>query len=280
MNNYTDNDLIDIANASPAAVARHDKQSWLSLFAEQAVVEDPVGTAPNRRIDTQDMGALDKFYETFIAPNEIVFHVHTDIVTDREVVRDVDIEILAVAGLVTSVHTYIMYELVEEEGQLRIARLAAHWELLPMIKQVLKQGMPGLRMMTSLGLRMIRVQGLGGVAGYMRGFGGIGRKGKKTVRKFVEAINEGDTARLTGLFTDVSRAAVELPAGKHHLIPALLGDSKRIHLSVSDLISAGMTTSFRFDISLDGVFRHGIGLFEFDRRNGKLEKARFFWKET
>ncbi len=280
MNGYTHQALIDLANASPAAVARHDKQSWLSLFAGQAVVEDPVGTAPHRRVGVMDMGALDRFYETFIAPNEIVFHVHADIVAEDEIMRDVDIEILSSAGLVTRVHTYILYRLVEEEGQLRIARLAAHWELLPMIKQVLKQGVPGLRMMTSLSLRMLRVQGLGGVAGYMRGFGGIGRKGKKTVRQFMQAINEGNTARLTGLFTDVSRAVIELPAGKHHLIPALLGDAERIHLTVSDLISAGMTTSFRFDISLDGAFRRGVGLFEFDRRNGKLERARFFWKET
>ncbi len=273
---YTREELINVAAASPEAVARHDKQAWLSLFAKQAVVEDPVGTAPHRRIDERDMGALDRFYETFIAPNEIIFHVHADVVAANIVLRDVDIEITAATGLVTSVHTYAMYELVEEAGRLKIARLAAHWELLPMIKQVLGRGVPGLRMMASLGSRMPRIQGIAGVLGYMRGFGGIGRKGKATVREFVQAINEGNTARLTGLFADASDAAIELPAGKHHLITALMSDSDRIHLTVSEIISAGMTTSFRFDISLDGTFRNGIGLFEFTRQNGKLERARFF----
>lgn len=280
MNNYTHQDMLDVAEASPAAVARHDKQEWISLFASQAVVEDPVGAAPHHRVNERDTGALDKFYETFIAPNNIVFHVYTDIVTAREVVRDVDIEIMAPSGLTTSVHAYVLYELVEEGGQLKLARLAAHWELLPMIKQVLRQGLAGLRMTTSLGMRMFRVQGIGGMMDYMRASGGIGRRGKKTVREFVKAINEGNTASLTGLFADVSSAVIELPAGKHYLIPALLGDSERIHLTVSELISAGMTTSFRFDISLDGIFRHGVGLFEFTRENGKLDRARFFWKET
>ena len=34
---------------SPRRVAEHDRQGWLDLFVEGGVVEDPVGTVPNRR---------------------------------------------------------------------------------------------------------------------------------------------------------------------------------------------------------------------------------------
>ncbi len=276
---YTRDDLLKLAGASPQAVLRHDKQTWLSLFANKAVVEDPVGTSPHEKHDGQSDDALDRFYETFIAPNQITFNVHADIVCVDTVMRDVDIEIIAPSGLVTSVHCYAMYEIVEEAGQLKIDRLAAHWELLPMVKQVLGSGIPGLKMMTSLGLMMPRIQGISGVLGYMRGFGGIRQKGKNVVQQFVKAFNEGNTTNLTSLFGDDSEDAIELPAGKHNLITDLLTDWERTHLTVSGLISSGMTTSFRFDLSLDGVFRHGIGLFEFSGQKDKLKRVRFFWNE-
>lgn len=277
---YSRHDLLTVAITSPKSVLQHDKHGWLSLFSRKAVVEDPVGAAPHHRSAGKKTDALEKFYDTFIAPNQITFSVFYDIVIDDMVVRDVDIEIMASSGLITHVHSYAMYELIEEDEQIKIARLAAYWELFPMVKQVLGSGIPGLKMVSLLGYRMLRIQGLSGVMGYLQGFSGIGRRGKDTVGKFVSAFNRGDTNQLTGLFSNPSKAAIELPAGKHHLITALLSDSERIHLTVSDLISAGMTASFRFDVSLDGVFRHGIGLAEFSKEmKGKLTRIRFFWND-
>ncbi len=277
---YTRHDLLEVASASPRAVLQHDKQGWLLLFAKRAIIEDPVGSVPHQRSAGRKTDALERFYSTFIAPNYITFQVHSDIVIADTVVRDVDIEIMASSGLITSVHSYAMYELIEEERQIKIARLAAHWELFPMVKQVLGGGIPGLKMITSLGLLMPRIQGISGVLGYMKGFTGIGQKGKDVVSKFVNAFNNGNTVELSGLFIDPSKAVIELPAGKHHIITALLSDFERTHLTVSDLISAGMTTSFRFDLSLDGVFRHGIGLAEFStQKKGKLTRVRFFWND-
>ena len=278
---YDRNDLLSVASASPKAVLKHDKREWLSLFTRNAVVEDPVGSAPHRRAAGKKIDPLEKFYDTFIAPNQITFHVYSDTVIADTVVRDVDIEIMAPSGLITHVHSYAMYELTEEDGQIKIARLAAHWELFPMVKQVLGGGIAGLRMVTSLSLRMPRIQGISGALGYVRGFTGIKRKGKDVVTKFVAAFNQGDFIQLSELFVNPAEAVIELPAGKHYLITALLSDSERIHMTVSDLISAGMTTSFRFDVSLEGVFRHGIGLAEFSReKKGKLACIRFYWNES
>ena len=44
----TDQALLDVVNASPEAVAQHDKTAWLDLFAASGVVEDPVGVGVER----------------------------------------------------------------------------------------------------------------------------------------------------------------------------------------------------------------------------------------
>ena len=69
---------------SPAAVAAHDKEGWLSLFTPSAVVNDPVGSAPHR-----GPAQLSRFYDTFIAPNTIGFQVNHDVVCGASVLRDV-----------------------------------------------------------------------------------------------------------------------------------------------------------------------------------------------
>ncbi len=67
-------------------VAAHDKAGWLGIFAREHVVEDPVGARPVR---SEDAGALERFWDTFIAPNEIEFEVARDWVHAFDVVRDV-----------------------------------------------------------------------------------------------------------------------------------------------------------------------------------------------
>jgi len=39
----TDDQILNVAKASPAAVARHDGRAWVGLFSRHAVIEDPVG---------------------------------------------------------------------------------------------------------------------------------------------------------------------------------------------------------------------------------------------
>src|SRR5688572_19445394 len=82
--------LLAVAKESPARVAVHDKAGWLALFAQQGIIEDPVGAAPHQRqgpAGGQD--PLDAFYETFIAPNEISLASSLDVVAGNEVARDV-----------------------------------------------------------------------------------------------------------------------------------------------------------------------------------------------
>ena len=57
------------------AVAK-DKKNWLSLFADDAIVQDPIGVSP---LDPEGEGhkgidAIEKFYDTVIANGNIEFN--------------------------------------------------------------------------------------------------------------------------------------------------------------------------------------------------------------
>ncbi|MCP4608995.1 MAG: hypothetical protein GY845_09830, partial [Planctomycetes bacterium] len=215
---YSREELLDVVLVSPRAVAKHDKEAWLSLFAEQSVIEDPVGTAPHKSVlvNSSDCGfdntQLDKFYDTFIAPNEIEFKYSYDVVAGGSVVRDLTLQITSSTGLITNVHMYVIYEMTNEAGKLKVARLAAHWDLMGMVKKVVLSGWPGLKMMTSLSVRMLKIQGLKGVWGYMGGFGGIGKRGKKSIQSFAKAANDRDTNSLREMFIS-DDGSIEFPVG-------------------------------------------------------------------
>ena len=58
------------------AVAK-DKKNWLSLFADDAIVQDPIGVSP---LDPEGQGhkgieAIEKFYDTVIANGNIQFNI-------------------------------------------------------------------------------------------------------------------------------------------------------------------------------------------------------------
>lgn len=271
-------DRLNLARASPEAVARHDKEAWLALFASESTVEDPVGIVPFHR-SPDDTLALSRFYEMFIAPNRISMTVFRDIVAGNEVIRDVDIHVKSSTGLVTSVRSYLLYTLTEEGNQTKVKRLAAHWELGSMVRQVLGRGWPGLKMMAALSWRMVKIQGLAGVWGYMKGFRGIHGTGKKAVTLFAEGTNAGDTGLMTSLF-DAGNSLIEFPVGTRNYSPESFPGRMEIRLQISDVVSAGLTTAFRCNVTIPEGTYQGIGLFEFSPKTRKICRARFFWDET
>lgn len=170
--------VLDFVERSPAAVARHDRAAWVALFAADCVIEDPVGSRPHH---AGDRGVIARFYDTFIAPNVIVFQRGRDYVDGLQVLRDLSIEIRMAPSVTIRVPMYLVYELCLEAGGLRIRRLAAHWELRPMLMQLLRCGLRGLPPALALGWRMIRLQGLGGTLGFMRAWRSAGSAGKAAV---------------------------------------------------------------------------------------------------
>ncbi|MGW0179592.1 nuclear transport factor 2 family protein [Nocardia sp. NPDC003345] len=186
--------LRDAVLASPRAVAAHDRDAWVGLFTRDAVVNDPVGSAPHTGYD-----AIARFYDTFIAPNEIVFDVAHDFAGPATVLRDLSITITMASGARVRVPMHLRYEVAEEDGRLRIGHLAAYWELLPMIGQLLGTGLAGLRAGTRLGALLLRNQGIGGLAGMARACTGIGRTGKRIAQRLCAAATAGDDSALAAL---------------------------------------------------------------------------------
>ena len=114
---------------SRAAVHARDRDGWLALFAEDAVVEDPIGPSP---FDPEGKGhhgheGIAAFYDTVIAPSEaITFDISQSYECGDEV-ADVGVIRTTLAGgthqaVVSVVMTY------RSNGAGKLAALRAFWE--------------------------------------------------------------------------------------------------------------------------------------------------------
>ncbi|MFE3290916.1 transporter [Rhodococcus sp. NPDC059234] len=196
-------DLLALAHASPAAVAVHDRQAWLDLFARRHVVEDPVGGRPvlgglyDRRSGRRGGEPLARFWDTFIGPNDIRFHVERDdIVSGLDVVRDVTIETRLGGGVTARAPMHLLYETTLDDGEPRIRRIAAHWEVAPMFAQVAGIDPAKLKVGMGMGARMLRLQGLGGTLAFGAAVRSVGKAGKQVVERLVESAQRGDERSL------------------------------------------------------------------------------------
>jgi hypothetical protein len=272
--------LLEVVAASPARVGGHDKAGWLALFATDAVVEDPVGTRPQRRgarpRGPDDDDELGRFYEVFIAPNQIRFDVRAEVVAPPFVARDVRIHTRLPGGHEVEVPAHIVYEVCAEGGAPKIKHLAAYWELRRVPTLALGGGLRGLAAVTRQTWRMVRVQRLGGLAGYVGGFCTAGRQGRRLVQALARAVGARDAAALAGLFVD-GTARVEFPAPQR-LIPGDFLDAlgPTAALEADDLRVAGRSVSCGVTLRGVGGARRGIAVIDCERRPWRITRARFF----
>ena len=274
-------ELLEIAKLSPAAVARHDKRAWVDLFSRHGIIEDPVGSRPHhnglydRRSGVRGAAPIERFFDTFISPNDITFHVDHDIVAAPLVVRDLAIELVMAPGVTARVPMHLLYEITEEEGALKIAHLRAHWEMLPMVRQVLNKGWPGLMVLNRLGIRLITTQGVGAVFGFSLALLGLHAAGKTALRRFVDAVNRKDRVTLASLF-DERNDGIAFPAAGRCVAPESFCEQVDLSLSVTKLISSGYVTSCSFTVRSGDKESAGVGLFEFNSRTRKLHAVRLY----
>lgn len=278
--NFTREDCINTVMQSPRAVAAHDRAGWLSIFARYNIVEDPVGSAPHvsgvfdPKTGVRGNGPLSRFYDCFIAPMQIVFHVDRDLVCGYSVVRDLTIEIGMTPQITLCVPMHAHYELVEEDGRLKVHHLAAHWELWPMLKQQMSFGLASLTAGIGLGRRMIGQLGFGGMLDFMFAVNNIGQTGKDRVAEFVAAFNERAVDRIEGQmsrdFAGVAWPAHAPPGGIDRLkaLPGALALGKT--LASGNYITASFTLTDG-DKSLPGVI-----FFEFNMHEKKIQRIRFY----
>ncbi len=114
---------------SRAAVHARDRDGWLDLFADDALVQDPIGPSP---FDPEGKGhhgkeAIASFYDTVIAPSEAIdFEIFESYLCGDEV-ADVGIIRTTLAGGTHQavVHVVMTYR---SNGAGKIAALRAYWE--------------------------------------------------------------------------------------------------------------------------------------------------------
>lgn len=182
--------LIDAVDRSPAMAAVHDRAGWVGLFTADGQVEDPVGSRPH--IGQIRIG---RFYDTFIAPRQIVFHHEADIVSQTTVIRDVVLDVGMGPSVTMRIPAVLRYDLREVAAQWRIARLRAYWELPAMVVQFAGNGLAAGPQAVELSRALIRNQGLRGSLGFASGLRGARFRGKRTMRDFLGAVAAGDQLR-------------------------------------------------------------------------------------
>lgn len=200
-------ELLAAVDRSPEAAGVHDREGWLSLFSDDARIEDPYGSRPH-----DGRAHIERFYDTFIAPRQLTFHKDFDIVAGTTVVRDVTIEVGMGPGLTLMVPNLIRYDLRESPHGWQITRLRAYWELPVMIRQFVARGPAALPVLTRLGLSMVRNQGVAGTMGFSAGMRGVGTRGKRLVEQHLT--RGDDTVTKIIAAGDTVAATVTGPAGR------------------------------------------------------------------
>ena len=109
-----------------------NREGWLGLYAQDAIIEDPIGVSP---IDPEGKGhrgpaAREAFWDNFIAPANINIDILDSYAAGKEVANHVVISVNIDLGegkaLQQKVHGIITYE-VNDEGKLLALR--AYWEI-------------------------------------------------------------------------------------------------------------------------------------------------------
>jgi steroid delta-isomerase len=118
----------ELSEASMAAVEAGDRQGWLELFADDAVVEDPIGPSA---FDPEGRGhrgpaAIAAFYDNVIGVNESIrFTVHQSFLCGEEVANVGVIRITLAGGAAVEVDGVYTYR---RSSDGHIAALRAYWE--------------------------------------------------------------------------------------------------------------------------------------------------------
>jgi hypothetical protein len=263
--------LLRKAQASPELAGQHDKSRWLALYADDAVLEDPVGTPAShagRRVGR--MGdELGRFYEAFIAASAIDMVTRRELVSDMHVFRAVDIHTTNLkTGLKMVVPANLLYEIVSRDGGLAIKRMQAHWELSRMSRMLMGKGSIGMRTIAVMNWSMLRAFGPKWLMSYFKSSQkGVGRSGRGLVERLA-----GEGRR------DVfgPEATVELPGGATASPDEFLEGCTSHELR--DLLASGRTVSGLGSIEWGARVRDAAFVAELDAAGTEVQRLRWFWE--
>ena len=173
-------EVLALVRSSPAYVGVHDKAGWLGIFGAEHVVEDPVGSRPVR---SQEGGALERFWDTFIAPNDIEFQVAHDWVDGFDVVRDVTIVSTLRPGVVVRTPAHLIYQTAYEGGLLKVRRMAAYWEPRRVYRQMMRPSRAHVAAGVGQFAHMFRTLGVGASLQFIGAARHVGWRRKRALRQ-------------------------------------------------------------------------------------------------
>jgi hypothetical protein len=108
-------------------VQSKDREGWLSLWDEQAVIEDPVGPSPLDPAGRGQRGieAIAAFYDRVIAPSELRFCIRQSFACGSECANVGTITTRLTNGSVSRTELVMVYR-VNDSG--KVVSLRAYWE--------------------------------------------------------------------------------------------------------------------------------------------------------
>ncbi|SBS70305.1 Nuclear transport factor 2 [uncultured Mycobacterium sp.] len=254
--------LLDAVDRSPLMAAEHDRAGWVGLFTADGRVEDPVGSRPH--VGPQQIG---RFYDTFIAPRQIVFRHEADIVSETTVIRDVVLEVGMGPVVTMRIPAVLRYDLRDVATQWRIERLRAYWELPAMVVQFTGNGLAAAPQALELSRALVRNQGLRGSLGFAAGFRGARFRGKRTVRAFLTAVAAGDQLRA---WRSLGSGAL-ITRGERNPVKFSAFSDELTGTSWTRLIAAGSSVT----VSLRGP-RPGVLIAELGSGGGVINRLQYF----
>ncbi len=266
--------ILRTAKASPEIAGQHDKERWLALYADDAVLEDPVGTpASHKGRRPGRLGdEVGRFYEAFIAASGIEMVARQDIVSGMHVFRAVDIHTTNLkTGLKMKVPANLLYEIVPRAGGLAIRRMQAHWELNRMSRILMAEGTLGLRTIAVMNWSMLRAFGPKWLLAYFKSSQrGVGRPGKELIERLAHSAgHDASDAFAPG-------ATVELPGGAEASPSEFLEGCTA--LEVRDLLASGQTVSGLASIEWAAGRREAGFVAELDPDGTQVQRLRWFWE--
>lgn len=112
---------------SRAAVHARDREAWLSLFRDDALVQDPVGPSPLDETGEGHRGreAIGSFWDSVIAPNPVRMDLRASRAGGNEVANELTITTTFPDGTRAVVEVVALYA-VDHDGL--IGSLRAFWE--------------------------------------------------------------------------------------------------------------------------------------------------------
>ena len=234
--------ILELVKESPRLVKAHEKAKWIALFSKEGEIEDPVGSKVYKH---EDFG---NFWDAFIAPNDITFHLNFEILNGNQVIRDVNIHTRLNGGHEISVPAHLFYTIKKEGEKLGIISMHANWDLSKMVFELLKiKG--SIMAMTALSFGILRHLGLPGIWGFTKAFlFGIKKHGEKVIRSNAIAQHFAENPDINFSINDL------------------------LNLKILNTRSSGYFTSFSFE--KDG--KKGIGNFKFSPLSKKIISGKIY----